>query len=830
MKFYTSVIQHRSLLLVSGYEDGKRFYKKVKYRPYLFAQTNKDTKYRTIHGQPVEKLTFNSIWEAKDFIKTYENVDNFKIYGMTRFQYPYIHDIFRGSKPDKSLINLCIIDIEVSMKGGPPDLDTADREITAITCQYPGKNITFTFGCKDYDIGDRKDLMYMKCKNEQELLLRFLKLWTSDIYRPDVITGWNIEFFDIPYIVRRLIRVFNEDIAKKLSPFGVLTTKTMEYRGRDIECYIPNGVNILDYFHLYQKFTYSEQEQHTLDHIAYVELGERKVNWKEEYDSLDDLYDRNYKLFIDYNLHDCELVKRLDDKMKLLDLVYDFAYDAEINYIDTLSAVRTSDVIIHNYLIDQCMVIPHVKFEGNNDSPIGAFVKEPIIGMHDWVMSVDLTSLYPHILQGTNISPDTLVGLKYPNISIEDYLNGKANVLDKMDCALAANGALYRKDRQGFLGALMEQLFAKRKEYKDKMLDLQDRKEKEHTAKYDNDITSFDNLQHAKKIQLNSFYGALLNNFFRWNNVILGESVTLTGQLTILWAEKHMNAYLNKVLGTTDADYIIAVDTDSLYINMKEIVTRSGLTDKNEIHDYLANFSKEHFDPLFKSMYQELADYLNSYKQACHMKLEVIADRTIFVGKKRYILNVLSSEGVRYEKPKMKMKGIEAVRSSTPEFVRKSIKDSLNIIMTQDVDTLREYVRDLKEKFEEQPFDVIAFPRSVKGLTKYWDKYTTFAKGTPIHVRGALIYNLLMEKKGLQEKYPPIYDKSKIKFCYLLMPNPCHSNIIAVPDYLPKELGLDKYIDYDKQFDKAFVAPIQTILDAIGWKLKKENTIDRFCQ
>lgn len=479
--FYTNVKQYRNKILVCGYENGKRFKREVKYRPYLFLPSDKESPYKTINGQGVVKQHFDSMSDAREFIKSYEDVDNFHIYGMTNFPYVYIFDNFRNVKYDPSLIKTCILDIEVSTEGGNPDIDAANKPVTAITAQY--KDITFTFGYGDYRSSNNK-VKYIKCKNEEDLLEKFVKLWSSDNYRPDVVTGWNIEFFDIPYLVRRISKLFSEDVAKKLSPWEHLEEKTVIFMGREQQVFIPTGLNILDYLHLYQKFTYSQQESYKLDHIANIELGEKKVDYS-EYGNLDDLYNKNYQLFIDYNIHDCELIKRLDDKMKLLDLVYAFAYDAGINFADTLTSVRTWDVIIHNHLLTYKKVVPHVRRQESTGAPVGGFVKSPKIGMHEWVVSFDLTSLYPHLIMGYNISPDTFRGkLKRFGTMDQDMVNQEidrllssesefADHLKQNNVSMTPNSCTYTNEFQGFLGALMEDFFLKRKEYKKSMLDYE---------------------------------------------------------------------------------------------------------------------------------------------------------------------------------------------------------------------------------------------------------------------------------------------------------------------------------------------------------------------
>lgn len=832
MKFYTSVTQHFDNILVCGYENGKRFKEKVPYKPYLFLPTKEESKYRTISGQPVKKRVFSRIKEARDFYRQYEEVENFEIYGLNQFPYVYIYDeFFRNLKYDTTLIKVCALDIEVAKEEKYSDVSEASNKITAIALYY--KDICFALGYGDYTPPNDK-IKYVKCRDEQHLLRNFIKLFSSDNFRPDVVTGWNIESFDIPYLVNRIRNVLGEDEAKKLSPFGILNERQITGRyGREQIVYEPLGLNILDYQLLYKKFTYAQQDSWKLDHICYVELGEKKLDWSVKYESLDDMYEKDHQMFMDYNVRDCELIWKLDGKMKFLELVYIFAYDSGINFVDAMTTVRAWDVIIHNYLMNHCIVIPkNKKRPPLGRQPAGGYVKPCKPGMYDWVVSFDLTSLYPHLIMGYNISPDTFRGKHTELYSTEQLLDGEADklhdYLKEHNYSFTGKSCFYTREKQGFLPALMEELFEKRKAYKDQMKDLKKEYEKTKNDALSFEITRLDNLQQATKIKLNSAFGALLNEYFRWFDVNYGESITLSGQLTIRWAEKHVNAFLNEKLGTEDVDYIITMDTDSMYVNMKPIVDKSGLTDTDAIVTMLDTYCEEIIQPFLDEIYAKLAVYMNAYKQAMFMKREAIADKAIFIAKKRYIMNVHNNEGIQYDKPKLKMMGIEAVKSSTPAACRDAIKNAIKVIMTKPEAEAVAHIKAFRTKFNSLPFEDIAFPRGINGVEKNSNPATIYGSGTPIHVRGALLYNFYTRERGLDHKYPPIYDGDKIKFAYLRTPNPIKENVISVPSRLPPELGLDKYIDYTLMFEKAFLEPIKGILDAIGWSIEKKTNVKRF--
>ncbi len=828
MHFYTNVTQHKNKILVAGYENNKRFYSQVNYKPYLFVPSKNESKYRTIDNKSVEKITFDSIYDAKEFYRKYEDVDGFNIYGLNNFAYTYIYDTYKNIKYDAAKIKTAILDIEVDTSEKYPVIDDADNIITAITLLYD--DIIFVLGYGDYVTSDPKT-KYLKCKDEHDLLHKFIKIMSSDTYRPDVISGWNVELFDIPYCVNRIRNVLGDDFAKKLSPFLILEERTISSHGKDNTVYTPVGVNILDYLQLYKKFTYTQQESYKLDHICHVELNERKLDYS-EYENLAGLYKNNHQLFMEYNVRDCILVKKLDDKMKLLELVYTFAYDSGVNFTDALTTVRTWDVIIHNYLLDRMIVIPKNDKNSVDRIPAGAYVKDPRPGMYDWIVSFDLASLYPSLIMGYNISPDTFRYQLDRIYSTDELLAGKASDLNSFcqdnNYSFAANSCFYTREFKGFLPALMQELFDKRKLYKGKMLELKKEYEKTHNPELKNEIAKYENLQMAAKIKLNSAYGALANPFFRWFDLKYAESITLSGQLTIKWAEKNINHYLNKILKTKDQDFVIIVDTDSLYINMKPLVEKFNTSDKMKIIKMLDSFCETQIQPFLDKIYIELSSYMNCYDQKLFMKREGISERGICIAKKRYILNVWNNEGIQYESPKLKMMGIEAVRSSTPASCREAIKECIEVILNKSESDVIQYIDSFRKKFNSLSFEDIAFPRGLNGLDKYHDSVKLYKSGTPIHVRGAILYNKLIRDKGLSNKYSEIFNKEKIKFCYLKMPNPIKENVIACPVILPKQFGLDKYIDYDLQFEKAFEDPIKTILDAIGWQIEKKNSLKGF--
>jgi len=851
MQFYTNVILRGNNIMYRGYESGKRVQRKIKCKPYLFfadESGDQSTKYTTIFGDRVKRMDFDSIHEAKEFVESYSGVENFSIHGQYphMFHYTWMNDTFAGDvNYDVSKIRVVYIDIEVASDDGFPDPAKADKEITAISLRFRDK--TFVFGCGDYTSAS-EHIKYVKCTDEAALIRWFIKSFAT--ISPDIISGWNIENFDIPYIVNRSNKLLGESETAKLSPWNIVNIRRVS-RGKvngEVEVHEIVGISTLDYLPLYRKFTYTNQESYKLDHIAFVELGEKKLDYS-EYGNLNELYKQDYQMFIDYNVKDVDLVIRLEDKLKLIELVYAMAYSAKVNYTDTFGVVRLWDVICHNFLISKNIVITpkeHIneipyKTASSTQDPItgdvtefgsftGAYVKPPQIGLHEWVVSFDLNSLYPHLIMQYNISPETYYAQCHGMIDVDLFLNGEANQWDT-DLIKTANRCVFRRDKIGFLPELMQQYYDMRTVYKKKMIEAQKKYQTEKTYELEKEISRYNNLQMAFKIMLNSAYGALGNSYFRYYQLALAECITLSGQVTIRWIENKMNQYLNKIL-KTNKDYVIASDTDSIYLNLGPLVKHvfPDETDKSKIVDFLNKVSNEKLEPFIDKCYQELADYTNAYAQKMKMKRESIADKGIWTAKKRYILNVYDSEEVRYSEPKLKIMGIEAVKSSTPMSCRESIKKALKLIMTKDNQSLIDYVQQFKQEFMKMSFTEIAFPRGCNGIYKYMDRGGVYKKGTPIHVKGALIYNHFVSKNDLKKKYQMIGNGDKIKYCYLRYPNRYNIEVISCPAELPKEFNLDGLIDYEMQFEKAFLEPLNGILEKISWVAEKNQkaTIEDF--
>jgi DNA polymerase elongation subunit (family B) len=828
MKFYKNIEQVGNKILIRAHENGTDVMYREEFRPSLFVSSNKQSDYKSLDGRNLRRVQPGTIADCRQFVQQYEDVEEFEIHGNTRYLYQYINEKYPGDeiKFDSSLIRTFTLDIETGAENGFPNIESADQEILLISIRDSFTNRITVWGSKSFETEDRQ-VDYIHCNDETKLLSCFLGWWQENY--PDVVTGWNIQLFDIPYICNRMNRILGEKNTKLLSPWKLVSGREIYIKGRKNFAYDITGIACLDYLELYKKFTYTNQESYRLDHIASVELDAKKLDHS-EFDTFKEFYTKDWDKFVRYNIIDVRLVDQLEDKMKLLELAFTMAYDAKVNYEDVYSQVRMWDNIIYIYLDKQKIAIPPKHQSSKDAQYAGAYVKEPVPGMYDWVVSFDLNSLYPHLIMQYNLSPETLLPRR-SSVNVDMLLAKEHDTSDLVGETLCANGTHYTTKEQGFLPKLMEKIYEDRTIYKKKMLAAKQQYEKTPTIELKKEISRCNNIQMARKIQLNSAYGAIGNEHFRYYKLEIAEAITLSGQLSIRWIENKMNAYLNKILKTKDVDYVIACDTDSMYLNLGPLVDKiyQGREKTPEsIVSFLDKVCGMELEKYIESSYQELADYLNAYAQMMKMKRENIAERGFWTAKKRYVLNVWDSEGVRYNKAKMKICGMETARSSTPSYFRDKLIQAYTIIITKTNDELIEFINNIKIDTKNQNYLNIAFPRGCNGLKKYRKNVGIYEKGCPIQVRGALLYNYYVKKNNLEHKYPLIQEGEKIKFMYLKTPNPINENIIAFFQQLPKELNLEKYVDYTTQFEKSFLEPLKTVLECIGWQHEHRGSLTSF--
>lgn len=828
MSFFTSVVPFGDTLLVREITDeGIPYNYKTKFKPTLYIPTTKpNPEFHGIHGEPLEAKKFARIKDAREFADTYKNVDGFKIYGMNKYDIQFIQQQYKNIKYDTSKIKNAILDIEVFSPDEFPKPEEAKHPVNAITWYDTVSRIYRTYGLtnlqNDLWVPENSDesiravaakVKYRLFIHEADLLQAFLDDWSSDY--PHTISGWNSEGFDIPYLINRMNQLLGEDETKKLSPWNMLKTRAGKDKfGNAVIKHNIVGIGQLDYMELYIKHTFENQEFYTLDHIAYVELKENKLDYS-EVKSLHELWKKNYQKFIDYNIKDVELILRLEEKLNLFGIVFDITYFSLINYEDTFSPVKTWDAIINTHLANKNIIVPFDNHGNKSEHFAGAYVKTPKTGLYKWIVSFDLASLYPSIIRQWNIGPETLISSANYGDHVEQLLKQEVQLDGKS--SYAANGVSFDNTNQSFMSELMEWLYNERKAAKQKSFECGKKGDKKGR-----DL--FNTRQMVLKILLNSAYGALGNQYFRFFDIKLATAITLSGQLAIKWISKTVNAYFDKILDTENVEYVMYIDTDSIYLNMESFVAKTVGLDKSphEITDFLDKAMKHVEKTVITPSYESLKDYLGCREQLMIMDREVIGSTGIWTAKKRYAINMYDKEGERYKEPKLKIMGLETVKKDYPEICRKALKEAIRIIL-QDADNsiLLDYINKFRAIYFSSDYRVIAQTKGVSFVTKYQSSKTIYKTKTPYNSKAAILYN---HYSGTQD----IKNGAKVKIVFLKLPNTIQQQVMGFINEVPQGYNLEKYIDYDLMFNKHFLIPLTSLTSVIGWNVEETSSLSDF--
>lgn len=840
MKYYINCYTSGANEITHKYiENNERKIERVRFQPIYGYRVNEQTDWKDIYGNNIKTIKFDSMTDARNWKKDNEMLG---IYGDISNSISFITQNYPSEiKPQKSLFNIYNIDIEVYVgKGsGFPKASNPLNYINAVTFQNMVTKIYYVFSLKDY-VSKDKNVNYYKCKNEEHLLENILDFCNrQDI---DIITGWNINAFDIPYIIDRINLLIGEDAAKRISPDRKIIKDTKLVNKRMVTTYYIQGIILFDYYDLYTKFTFDNKESYTLDYIASYELGKEKLKYKEEYGNLNSLYENNFEMFIDYNIQDVTLVDSLDQKLKFIDIALNYAYMMRCNPDDIFGTVKPWDSLLYFRLFHQNILCsPNRVTEG--EEYVGGYVKEPDKGLHDWIVVYDIISSYPNQMISFNLSPETILSeniLKnYPellkirkdfagyisSINDEKYLNidkcididsleDIKPILQKYNVTFTCNGHFFKTDKQGFIPSIVQEIFNERLGIKEKIKKAKAEKNKEEQE-------YLESRSQILKIAINSVYGCLGSNYFRYYDPRIASAVTWQGQLCARGVAHYI---INKC---KDIDWKYS-DTDSIMLSLKKALSSRyihGLPNKETIIKFLLKYQEKIIEPIIEEFFLKLGQNLNTKDMTIKMECECIADLSIFVEKKKYAMHQVWKEGEWFlDKPKLKIKGIEVVRSSTPQIVRDKLKKAIELIFeTGDNDILIEFISNTKQEFFTLPFESVSFPRGLN-----ISNYTLESKSVPIQVRAALIYNKALHDHNLSTKYQEIGDGSKIKFCYIKVPNIFKSNVLGILDKVPEEFSKLFKIDYDTQFDKAFCSPLKKIFDSIDWKFEKGNSLEKF--
>lgn len=834
-KHYIYAKQWGNSILYRGYKNGKQITERIEFKPTLFVPSKTPTQdsWRSLYtNTSLEAMKFDSIKEAKGFLETYKDVAGFEIHGFQKFEYQLINDMHPGDI-DYNIkdVRIHTIDLEVvsTEKDGFPNIETADTPIVLISIHDSKTDKTYVFGLKEYELDEEDEFEYLLFKSEKALLSAFIAFTQKTA--PDIWTGWNIDQFDVPYLINRIMRLFDENTARKLSPFNIIREKTIKIRGKEIQTYEIFGIVSLDYLELYKKYgTYGNKESWALGFISQEELGRTKLDLPGT--SFRDSYVNHFRTFVKYNAIDSILVKELESKLKLIELAFAMAYMYHCNLTDIYRTVIPWEVFIYNHLAEHKIAVPPRKNNIHGEVE-GAWVKEGKQGLYGWTLSFDFKGLYPHIEWQWNISPETFIPPEF-DVRTSDFLEKKPSAISAIqyakehNCSIAANGAMFDKTRVGFLPTLMEYCIVGRSKAKNEMLELEKQYEKTKNKSLLPRIAALDNKQKALKIAANACYGALGNEGFHYYDFRIAEAVTLSGQLSDRHLAGELNKKFNEIIGTTNVDYVMYGDTDSVYMNCDALVEKfMPCKSVKEITDFLDAFSEKVCQKVINNSVNHIYELMNCKIKVMGSKREAIASKMLFRSRKNYAMYVHNSEGVAYYPPKLKVLGLEIVRSSTPQWCRKKLKELLMMMFETNEETFRTRFAEVEKEFRTLEPNEIAFPKGVSDIDKYFNgKIFKTGVTIPMHCRAAGLYNIHTGKLN----YEPIQNGDKIKYLYLKAPNPIKQNIIGFPSAskLPPELGLDKYIDWDTQFEKSFENPMKSLTDIAGWKVREESSLESF--
>ena len=818
--------------------DDKAGYLTFNYKKYAYVK-NRTGNYVSLYGDKLKRI---NKWD-KDQPELFESDVSPEIRVLVD-NYTDSDELSVGHK-------IMIFDIEVEVTDGFPDPARAENTITSIAFNDP---LTDEYFCYVLDTKDKLNLGKSRTKkdvdtivsfyDEYDLLNAFFKKYIE--IAPTILTGWNVEFFDVNYLYNRAVQVVGKDVANLLSPIGQVQWSEFSKR------YKIAGVSVLDYLALYKTFTFGQRSSYRLDAIGEYEVGEKKVEYE---GTLNDLYENDIDKFVQYNLQDVKLVKRIDEKLNFIEIGRGIAHLGHCPYEDVFMSSRYLEGAILVYLKKKGIVAPNKpprpKSFGN-EKFVGAYVQDPIKGKHNWVYDLDITSMYPSCIMSLNISPETKIGkiqgwnpeefLKKNNkktysVTQNDKVIGRftetelKKFIDGREIGIATNGVMYRTDKDGLLPALLRKWFDERVEYRKLSKKFHEEGDKEQSD-------YFDRRQYLQKVLLNSLYGVLGLPVFRFYDLDNAEATTYTGQTLIKFTKKIGNAYYNKELNDQE-NHCIYIDTDSVFYSATPLVKKRfpnmDINDEDKMSKAILRIADEVQSYLNESYNYFAKKFCNLNEHRFDIKQEVIAKSGLFVTKKRYGLKIINDNGKKVDK--MMVKGLDTVRSSFPIAMREMLSKVLeDIMMDVPKEKLDEFIINFRDSMKLMDFDKIAIPTSVKGIKKYGIKdgnlFDSYKIGTPVHVKSALFYNDILKYLKIPKRFTEIFDGEKIKWVYLKN-NPIGLETIAYKGHEDPPQVLDfirQNINPTKLYKQALHKKIMMLYEALGWDEPTDSskTIERF--
>ena len=897
-RFYTDVSFRSNKIYHRFVENGIHYEEVVDAVPELFIRSNTpNSQFKSMHNEPLDRIEFEDSNAMRKFFADYKDVSGFAVYGSEN----HVNQFVTKNYPinmvfDTKYIKYGKLDIETfsgriengEFIDGPfPDPETAEHPVVLITLYINETDTYYVWGLEymnGYHLGtyvpragsrvEGLKVVYQGFRDEYAMLMSFLNFWHDA--KLNAWSGWNIEGFDNPYLTNRVENVCGKTAKHKLSPWNIVIRNTRKNDwGEESTVYDFMGCAMLDYMALFKKHAFMNPDDYKLNTVAEMVLGEGKVEYHEN--NPNELYAKNYQMAVEYNIVDVKVLVDIDRKMQLIDLTFTLAYMTTSNYQDTLGTVKPWSALAYSMLYAR-KTLPMIKslYQGNTRFA-GGFVREVTNpGKFRWIVSCDLNSLYPHIMQMYNLGAETIVEPEdlppeirnLPMFTLDDLVNKRVDlsVLKKYDLTMTANRQFFRRATMSIWNSKTREIYDTRKKVKKEMLALKQQKvdlkaimekngaTREQEVRYEElerQIKAKDNFQHSCKILMNSLFGALGNKYFReYFDIRVAEGITMSGQMAILWITRKLDEYFNKALGLGEVlhevyntkypdpetilhvrkgkNFAIYQDTDSCYIDVSMLVDKLFTKEQQEenperVINFIDKLFAEKIEPFIDESYKEMADYLNAYEHRMFMKREVIAPVAIWTQKKRYTMLVADSEGVRYW-PSMdhKIMGLDAKKAQFSKKCREWLEESYMIALTGEESELHEFVKQKKVEFFSLEVEAISIPKGVNGIETYYDPQTIYKKGSPKHVKAALWHNKLVQEKGL--KIAPIKSGDKIKYVELKR-NPRGIECIAFQGKLPVEFDLHKYVDFENNFNKNFIDPLHNLIDSINWDHEKKQSL-----